>query len=451
MRDDLFGWNCLFVTSVTNMKSSKYNFIFFLEEDRYLIYNALSGGLAKVDLDTLKLIKSLKKEKSTNEDDPEISLILSNLKEGRFIVPNDFDEVAHLEVLTNLHRFGSRTLGLTVTPTLECNFRCKYCYEDQVNIRMNPETIAALEQFLKKQIDDLGALGIAWFGGEPLLAVDVMEHISSFIFELQKKKDFHYESGIITNGYLMDRRMAGKLMDLKMTKIQVTIDGPPDVHDSRRPLKNGKGTFQRILDNLLEITDILKGISIRVNVDSSNVDRVPELLDILRSENLKDKVGIYFSPVQVFSNVCKDVSGDCLSHEVFSEHEITLFNKAVEKGFRIWKYPSPLYGYCGAVNFHSLVIDALGDFHKCWNTVGIKSEAVGALGDPLEMSTNLLQWLSWNPFKNEECRICKFLPICMGGCPYLLRTRDKNCDPWKFNLEKMLSLYYTSKSKSESS
>lgn len=431
------------------MKPSRYNFIFSLDENKYLIYNSLSGGFAKIDSETLRILENFKKRKYITEDNSEISFVLKNLEEGGFIVPDDFDEVAHLQVLTNAHRFGSRILGLTITPTLECNFACKYCYEDHINVRMSPEIIAALKKFLEKQTNAFSALGIAWFGGEPLLAMDIMEDISLFIFELQNKRNFHYEAGLVTNGYLLNKKKAEKLIGLKIKKIQVTIDGPQYVHNSRRPLKSGEGTFQRILENLIEVADVLKEISIRVNVDSSNIDRVPDLFDILKSKCLKDKIGIYFSPVQIFSKVCKDVSGDCLSHEVFSKHEIALFEEAVERGFRIWKYPSPLYGYCGAVNFHSLVIDPFGDFHKCWNTVGIKSEAVGTLGGPPKMNTKLLQWLSWDPFKNKECRACKFLPICMGGCPYLLRTKDKTCDPWKFNIKEILSLYYTTKIKAE--
>ena len=453
------------------MKVSKYNFTFPLREDVYLIYNALSGAFAKVDSDILKLLANMEKGKNIDTDDIEVFQMLDNLKEGKFAIPDDFDETAFLKVVTNVKRFESRVLGLTITPTLECNFACIYCYENHMNVTMNTETITALKDFLQRQTKDISGLGVAWFGGEPLLALNIMEDISGCIFDLQKEEEFHYESGIVTNGYLLDKKKAEKLVELKITKVQITVDGPQGIHDVRRPLRNRKGTFKRIMKNLVDISDILKSISIwvsggcvmdnvnisdilksisiRVNVDASNVDRVPELFDILKSQGLKEKVGVYFSPVQIFSKVCRDISPDCLSHEVFSKYEINLFKITVEKGFKIWKYPRPLHGYCGAVNYNSLVVDPYGDFHKCWNTVGIKSEAVGTLGEPLEMNSLLTEWLSWDPFENEECRACRFLPICMGGCPYLLRTKERNCDPWKYNLEEMLQLYYATKPKSE--
>lgn len=435
----------------TDMKPSKYNFIFPFEESSFLLYNASSGGFARVDADTVNLLTKMERKEEIDTNNTDIAQVIENLEEGRFIVPEDLDEIALLKILTNARRFGSRSLGLTIAPTLACNFACTYCYEDHVNVTMGAETISAVEEFLRRETRAIDLLGIAWFGGEPLLAVDIIEKISTFIFDLEKDKDFHYESGMVTNGYLLDRKKAEKLIELEITKVQITIDGPQEVHDVRRPLKTGKGTFQRILNNVVDISDILRAISIRVNVDTSNMNQVPELFDILKSYGLKDKIGIYFSPVHVFSTICRDISGDCLSHEVFSRHEINLFKKAVEKGFRIWRYPGPLYGYCGAVNLNSLVIDPRGDFHKCWNTVGEESEAVGSLSEPMKMNSILIKWLSWDPFENRECRECRFLPICMGGCPYLLRTRSKNCDPWKYNLEEMLRLYYSTKPRTEPS
>ncbi len=398
-----------------------------------------------MDSDTLELLKRIERGLLINVEDNDTALVLKNLEEGRFIMQEDFNELAYLKVMTSARRFGSRSLGLTIAPTLECNFACTYCYENHVNVTMNAETISALKHFLEKETTTIEQLGIAWFGGEPLLCMGILRDISHSILRLQKEHGFHFESGIVTNGYLLTKKKAEELHKLNVTKIQVTIDGPEEVHDRRRPLKNGKGTFYKILNNLVETSDILKDTSIRVNIDISNVKRVPELFDILDTYGLKEKVGIYFSPVQVFSNMCKDISANCLGYETFSRHEIHLYRKAVESGIRVWRYPAPLFGYCGAVNLHSFVVDPYGNFHKCWNTVGMENEAVGKIGESPNMNAVLLKWLSWDPFEDRECRDCKFLPICMGGCPYLLRTQERNCDPWKYNLGEMLNLYYISK------
>lgn len=428
---------------VIQMKCSRYNFVFPLEENLYLLYNALSGGSAVVDSHTLDLLAQIGQKESI-ETNSQVSQVITNLKKGKFILEDNFDEVGYLKVLTHAHRFRSHTLGLTIAPTLECNFACTYCYENHSNVRMNAETITAVNQFLKSETKSATGLSITWFGGEPLTALDIIKDISHSITRLQKEKEFYYQAGIVTNGYLLTDTVAEQLDDLCIKSAQITIDGPQDVHDRRRTLKNGKGTFQTILDNVTRAADILEKISIRVNVDKTNIDGAPELLDVLKEQGLKGKVAVYFSPVLDLGVMCRDVSADCFSYETYSHHEIDLYKKAIEKGFGIARYPEPLYGYCGAVSLKSLLIDPYGNFHKCWNTVGIETEKVGTLGESLPMNSVLVDWLSWDPFTKKECRTCKFFPICMGGCPYLLRTREVNCNTWKYNLEEMLKLHYTS-------
>jgi len=418
------------------MKQSKYNFIFPIEGSMYLIYNAVSGGFAKVDSQTLAVLQ----HPDEYRDNDRASQVLENLKKGTFVVEKDFDELKYLKVLSTAHRFASHSMGVTIAPTLECNFDCTYCYETHAPVTMNKDIITSVKKFFEFEIKKINGLGVTWFGGEPLIAFEIVKEISQFILN---QKEITFEAGMITNGYLLTRKIAEQLKELKTTSVQITLDGPPETHDKRRPLRNGKGTFERILTNITDATDILK-VSIRVNVDESNIEHVPEVLDILGEKGLKDRVCVYFAPV-LDINMCRDAAGACFSYETYSQHEIELYKKALEKKFQIVRFPVPLKGCCGAVSLNSFLIDPYGNFHKCWNTVGVEGEAVGKIGEPLKMNSTLLNWLSWDPFEKGECRECKFLPICMGGCPYLSRIREVNCSTWKYNLEEMLRLYYTSR------
>ena len=40
----------------------------------------------------------------------------------------------------------------------------------------------------------------------------------------------------------------------------------------------------------------------------------------------------------------------------------------------------------------------------------------------------------------DECKECKILPICMGGCPVLRRKEKKACPAVKYNYQKLLQL-----------
>ncbi len=47
-----------------------------------------------------------------------------------------------------------------------------------------------------------------------------------------------------------------------------------------------------------------------------------------------------------------------------------------------------------------------------------------------------------DPFQNEECKDCKILPYCNGGCAYLRKITKDACPPEKNYLEDYLKLYY---------
>lgn len=85
--------------------------------------------------------------------------------------------------------------------------------------------------------------------------------------------------------------------------IQVTLDGSKQAHDSRRILHNHQPTFEHILDNIRECADILN-ISIRINVDKTNINEATEIFDWLERYGLKGRVGYYLAPVDDINGVC---------------------------------------------------------------------------------------------------------------------------------------------------
>ena len=68
-------------------------------------------------------------------------------------------------------------LHLIIMPTEQCNLRCTYCYEDFALSRMAPETVRGLIRLIESRAPDLEMLSLDWFGGEPLLAQDIVEQV----------------------------------------------------------------------------------------------------------------------------------------------------------------------------------------------------------------------------------------------------------------------------------
>jgi uncharacterized protein len=185
--------------------------------------------------------------------------------------------------------FSDKILELTILPTEQCNFRCVYCYEDFVSGRMKRKTIDSIKALLKKRASGLEHLRIGWFGGEPLLAKDIIMEISSYAMSLAKEvPDLFFDSGMSTNGYLLTPNTAKHLVMQGVKEFQITLDGPASYHDNVRSRRDGQGTFEKIWNNLLELkcSSLDFTINLRIHFSKDNIDIVTTLIN-----DLKEKFG----------------------------------------------------------------------------------------------------------------------------------------------------------------
>ncbi len=255
---------------------------------------------------------------------------------------------------------------------------------------------------------------------------------------------------MITNGYLLSSEIFEMLSSKLLVKnFQITIDGPREVHDVRRPLKNGKGSFSKILSNLRNIAHSLPAdveMLIRVNLDKTNVLTSMELIDILFEEGLSSKISLMPARVDAATPICRDVSESCISSSTFyKDYQLKFINKSINKGFRFKIYPRLVGSSCMADRINAYVIAPDGYLYKCWNEVGIETESIGFIDDrgKIKHNNKMVKWLADDPFEIIKCIRCKIFPLCGGGCPYKRKHRIAEiCVSWKYNLKEMLNLYY---------
>ncbi|MDD3627386.1 MAG: radical SAM protein [bacterium] len=430
------------------MKVSRFNFFFKYKNNKYLAYNSYSNGFAEISESEYKVIqKILKSSDKYNYKTNKEKVLKEALIRGNFLIDNDFDELSAIKFDYLSGRFDSTTLTLTLAPTMNCNFRCEYCYEEHLKIDMSKEVQAALVKKVNDLAPQLRQLSIFWFGGEPTLRMDIVEHLTKEFLKICKKYKIKYTASMVSNGYLMDRKLALKLKDLKIRDVQLTLDGPKDIHDKRRPVVGGKGSFDRIIKNIKEIYDVLI-VNLRINIDKSNYKKTIELLDYLKKEGLDGKIYPYFGVVTAFTESCGNISESCFDNQEYSKVEVEMYNEALMRGFNVAKYPHRIHGgYCSADTLYSIVVSANGAIFKCWNYVTEEEKhAVGHLLKPESKIHfyNTLKWMKHNIIENPECMKCKVLPICMGGCPYEIKImkREKKCSAFKYNLVEILKNYY---------
>lgn len=410
-------------------KLSTFNI--YLESGKELIiYNTLTGGVLSLE----EKYKHIYQEKKPEEFPQDLT---ENLELGGMIVDKNLDEVKYLQVLNNQKRFHSGSLGLTIAPTLDCNFACTYCYEKGHRYnRMSEKTKKEVISFLDKQMENRSTLAIDWYGGEPLLEIELIEDISKHIIS----KKYFFQAQMVTNGYLLNKDIAQRLKNINISQIQVTIDGPREVHNARRVMntKNNEGTFDQILLNVTNSCEIVP-IVIRVNVDKNNIDLIDGLLDTLDEYGLRNKVGVYLAPVDNINDSCNPEY--CFSYDEFSEEQLLFYKRNFKRGYFFVNIPHCNLGMCGAVSDSCFVIDPIGDMYKCWDDIGNKKLKIGSINSDESINLpELVNWLGYTCF-DEECNNCKFLPICMGGCPNkAMKNGTKDCHYLKFCCEDHIKL-----------
>jgi uncharacterized protein len=303
-------------------------------------------------------------------------------------------------------------------------------------------------RFVEEHVPAVTSLSVTWFGGEPLLALPVIERLSSQLADRARGR-YDYHASIVTNGYLLAPDTARLLADLHVTNIQITLDGPRDVHDKRRPLASGAPTFDRIVGHIAA-ADPRLCIAVRVNVDRDNVQSASLLFDQLDAAGLRGRISVYFAPVTPYTDVCEDVTGTCIGGRVWSKTLAWLHLTALDRGYGGSGLPSSRTGVCLADSGNGFVVRPDGLVCNCWNDVAEPDRAILDLmtGTQTETMKQVAdRWASWNPFELAECVDCKFLPQCLGGCPYLglkqggVPSRG-DCEELKHNLPETVATYY---------
>ena len=429
-------------------KLSRYNQFQRWQNGYHIAYNARSGAVALMTEDNFRMYRAIG-DKLHNGGPPELTpeeqVLLEQLVYGRFAYPAEYDELEAVKFSHNLNRYERNGLGLIVAPTMNCNMACEYCFEENKKGKMPPEVIEGLIDFVEKRAPGLRQVDINWYGGEPLMALDIIEDITESMLDLAKENKFVYTSSMISNGYLLTKETVDKLVDLKVSMVQITLDGPRRIHDKRRPLRNGRGSFDTILENIKYATTKLK-IGVRVNIDKSfDESLVSELLDELVEAGLQKRVGIYFGQLEPASEICANIAESCYNANEFSAAEVRYYRRLHEHGFQILRLPAPIGVYCMAQIVSAFLIDPDGDIYRCFNHVGDKSKIMGNIRNPINYEHPAFRKLfAFDPFADAACRECEILPICMGGCPAKRVDRklqgEELCETWKHNLHSMLDI-----------
>ena len=352
----------------------------------------------------------------------------------RGVIAN-FDERAALETMGRAACAAAHGVELTICPTMGCNFDCPYCFEDHRRGKMSAEVQDDVVALAKRMLDASNAkkLHISWFGGEPLLAPDVIRSLSERLMALAGQYGAEYNASIITNGYLLTQDIADMLGRYRVSACQVTIDGLGAAHDATRHLAGGGPTFDRIVRNLRDVK-LPFIVRVRHNVHEGNKDEMDALkafIDQLAEESGND---ISYYPAPVTGSEAADERGNQVG--------LLCGSDASEIGIRqeAGRFHVGRGHFCGAHTIWSTGVDEMGNLQKCWEVVAKPDMSFGTAHDwdpasPLETAgkpDNLTKYLNTAcPVPDDECRECVWLPACSGGCPHQRLFYTRKCVPFR--------------------
>lgn len=409
-------------------KKSRYSIIVDeLEDGRKLLFNTFNSSYGIMDNEAQHIFDNIE-AMELDEDSLSNEKLAIMIKNG-FLVPNKLDEYALVELGKYKSKFDHSTLSLTIAPTLECNMACPYCFEQNKKGTMTEEVQAALLIFVERYLNDAQCqlLDITWYGGEPLLAIEIIKRLSKQLISLCEEKGKQYSASIVTNGVLLTPEISDILVECKISRAQITIDGLPIYHDKRRVLKNGESSFDTIVRNIDQTKDQLR-IVVRSNVDSGNIDGIPSFLEYcLNEKGWVDNPFVYLSLVQQFTESSYFNSNSPVGQDSISEYNGQVIDCATEIGEGITHsamFPRRRCSFCHSSKEYSFVIDPSGLLYRCWDVIGIKEYAIGDLSYEGQITVEGLNWL-WDSL-DDKCKECSFLPLCMGGCPFAKRIKGEN-------------------------
>lgn len=425
--------------------SSHYNIFIPLfnsyQGTTFLLFNSLSGSIDLIDDKIHQVLinlasedESLCKKYAENIRQFLDVEVIQYLDRRGYLFTNEKEE-EHFDLLyktfLDFHR-QNYPQSIVVIPTYHCNLQCSYCWQRLHNMDsgvITTEMINSLFLSLPNIIENINGkkAEVVVFGGEPLM--DYQNLAEKVTLILTKSKEYGFATKIITNGTGLADSIENNYQFIDL--IQVTVDGPPEVHNLRRPLPSAD-SFKLILNGVDKALKYGKLINLRVNVDFENLSSLPVLAEILKDRGWLDTelLNVHIAPTKNHRiNESSTNQGNLLKRilDFRAENEIMkIFNL---DGFAGYKYiegfkdtgllPLHRFFHCEAqTNFWAF--DLRGDIYVCWDAAGIPELSIGKFSPEVMIDKDKLSiWRNHSSLNSKKCRKCKVAPNCGGGCLFM--------------------------------
>lgn len=431
------------------MEYSKHNIFSKIHgSEDYFIINPLS---MQADI--------LGPEEAQKYIDNHISNRQEYFSKGYLVNPVEEEKLFRKRYLDFMDERESDEVQLFFTPWYSCNFNCSYCFQDEYtnpHDHVDDEIIDAFYNYVDEKFAGRKKY-ITLFGGEPFLNSPAKKKSIEKVISGANQRNL--DIAVVTNGYhIVD--YIDIIKTARIREIQVTVDGTQPVHDSRRMLKGGKGSFSRIAEGVDYLLKNNIPVNMRMIVDKDNIQALPELAQFAiekgwtKSPHFKTALGRNYELHHCQTNRTKLFSRIEMYQEIYEivkQHPGVLeFHKPA---FSIAKFifengelPMPLFDSCSGAKTE-WAFDFSGHIYSCTATVGNIGDELGTFYPKVELNEDLVEeWEDRDVLSIKECNNCPVQLACGGGCAAIAKNRtgdlhSPDCRPVKELLELGLGLY----------
>lgn len=308
-----------------------------------------------------------------------------------------------------------------------CNLRCAYCFtghnlNDDTQL-MSFETGKAALDFLVANCGGHRNLEVDFFGGEPLLNLDVVKRLVAYARTLEAEHNVRFRFTLTTNGLLLTDDVT-EFCNAEFDNVVLSLDGREATHNRFRKFPGGSGSYSAVVGKMQRFTALRKGgYYIRGTYTRDNLDFTADILAMselgFRHLALEPVVA---SPDSPYSLREEDLP------LLFAEYEKLAFEMAARIGgteeFTFYHYSLDLENGpclhkrcagCGAgTEYYCVTPD--GTLYPCHQFAGEAEFAAGNVRDGITNRTLTEKFAKANLFSRSDCAECWAKFYCAGGC-----------------------------------
>ena len=431
------------------MEYSKYNIFNRLNDsDEYFIVNLLSRNADILDAET-----------ASEYENGSLSFPEEFVEKGYLVDPAEERKRFRLAYLDFLEARDSSEVQIFFVPTYACNFACPYCYQEGYGNAAEIADLQVVDAFYR-YIDVTFAdrkKYITVFGGEPLLPGSNMRETISGLVDYANEREL--DLAFVTNGYTLEEYLP-IISRGSIREVQVTLDGLEDIHDSRRPLRGGGATFERIVSGLDATLAADIPVNLRTVVDRENIDGLVELAHFAgdrgwtQKSHFKTQLGRNYElhycqdgEAKLYDRLSlyQDVYRLAKENPVFLEYHRPAFSVS-RFLFDNGELPEPLFDSCPGTKTE-WAFDLTGRIFSCTATVGKPDEALGTFYPRVSLNAERIdEWQERDVTAIPKCKTCELQLACGGGCASVAKNKAglvlaPDCRPVKELIGLGLSLY----------